>query len=374
MTFPYELSDINWYSVAYNTVVITANIVMYYYAKPLVAYFNGGKQNNFQLTILRSVNILFFVLQVLDIGISFFTNEYSNSLSSLAYTLLLVYIGAFIFNILSFFSRRKFGKEITIDTKKSFMDTYNSRLIDIFIVIIVSMLTLYLIINVWGMTSLLETTGILGLLVAFLALTNQIWAPDPYYCMVILSSEMMEDGDIIKINDEPHEYIISRVTFIYTILYDVTNNHRTLIRNSNLIEKKIENLSKKASIDGLRYRLSYKIGYPDVSGTTQEAQEKMEAFMKKVDQMFALVQTKSCEDENVKVNPNLDFNWALTHTGDYALEFTLVYYLETLPNTKLTKTVRTHIYTSQNKINSYVYESSVIHGLSLATPDLIERT
>lgn len=368
-----ELADVNWYSVAYNTTVIVANLLLYYYARPIVAYFNGGKENNFQLTILRSVNILFFVFQVVDISISFFTDEYSNSLGRLAYTLLIIYIAAFVFNILSFLSRRKFGKEITLDNKSSFIDTYNSRLIDIFTMGIVSMIALYLIINVWGMTSLLETTGILGLLVAFLALTNQIWAPDPYYCMVILSSEMMEDGDVIKINDEPHEYIISRVTFIYTILYDVKNNHRTMMRNSILIQQKIENLSKKASIDGLRYLLNYKIGYPDVSGEREEATQKMQSFMKKIDKMFLEVQTRAQEEADVKVNPNMDFEWVIANTGDYALEFSLIYYLEALPNTKLTKTVRSHIYKSRNKINSFTYEASVVHGLSLSTPDLIER-
>lgn len=372
MNFP-EFVDFNWYAIVYNIAIIIINMLMYYYAKPLVAYFNGGLSNSFQLTILRSVNVLFFVFQILDITISFFTDEYSNSLGRLAYTLVLIYVGAFVFNVLSFFSRRKFGKEIVTDEKHNYIDTYNSRLIDIFIMALVVMMILYLIINVWGMTSLLETTGILGLVVAFLALTNQIWALDPYYCMVILSSEMMEDGDIIKINNEPHEYIIARVTFIYTILYDVKNNHRTMMRNSMLIQQKIENLSKRVSTDGLRYILSYKIGYPDVSGTAEEANEKMQLFFKKIEKMFIQAQEHAFEDESVKVNNNVDFEWALANTGDYALEFSLIYYLEALPNTKLTKTIRSHLYKSRNKINQYVYEASVAQGLSLATPDLIER-
>lgn len=371
--FP-DIAQLNWLLLTYHILLLLINIGLYVYASKIVTAFNSEQNNRFQITLLRSVNALFIFFTILDALISVFTDKYDNYFSGLAYTLFIIYLSAFAFNILAFFIRRKFGRTKELDGKTVYLDTYNSRLLDILVVIVIIFLDIYLIIQAWGLTSLLETTGLLGLLVAFLALTNQIWAPDPYYCMVILSSDMLEDGDLVQINDDPNEYIIARVNFIYTILFNIQNNSRVIMRNSRLIEQRINNLSKKASIDGLRYTLTYKIGYPPVDSQSEDPKirNRHKAFLANVKKMFEKAESAAKEDTSVKVNRNIPFVWQLTNTGDYALEFTLIYYLDTLPSTKLTRIIRSHIYGTRNVINRYVYEASVEYGLSLATPDLIE--
>lgn len=322
--------------------------------------------------LFRLVNVLFILSQLIDYVLLLFTNDYKNALGSLGYTLLSIYLGAFFFSMLSYFARKKFGREKEIDGQTHYIDTYNSRMIDIFLIMIIGAIVLYAIINIWNITSLLETTGFLGIIIAFLALTHSIWAPDPYYCMVILGSEMIEDGDTIKFDNQPHEYIIARVTFIYTILYDVQNNYRVLIRNSKLIESKIENLSKRTSYDGIRYTLRYKIGYADASSATPEARkEALAQYFKRIDAMFALAHARALADKQCLINSNIPFEWLIDNTGDYAIEYSLIFYLEALPNTKLTKTVRTYLYQTRASINRYVYEASVEQGLALSTPDLL---
>jgi hypothetical protein len=357
---------------AAHLLVVLVNIVLLIYSKRIVNYFNMGRGNGFQLMLFRLVNVLFILSQLIDYALSLFTNDYKNALGSLGYTLLTIYLGAFVFGLLSYIVRKKFGREKEIDGQTHYLDTYNSRLIDIFLILIIGASVFYVIINIWGITSLLETTGFLGIIIAFLALTHSIWAPDPYYCMVILGSEMIEDGDTIKLDNQPHEYIISRVTFIYTILYDVQNNYRVLIRNSKLIESKIENLSKRTSYDGLRYTLRYKIGYADASSDAPEARkEELRHYFKRIDAMFAAAQERALADQQCLINPNIPFEWLIDNTGDYAIEYTLIFYLEALPNTKLTKTIRTYLYQTRAYINRYVYEASVEQGLSLSTPDLL---
>jgi hypothetical protein len=357
---------------AAHLLVVLVNVVLLIYSKRIVNYFNTGRGNGFQLMLFRLVNVLFILSQLIDYALSLFTNDYKNALGSLGYTLLAIYLGAFVFGLLSYIVRKKFGREKEIDGQTHYLDTYNSRLIDIFLIMIIGASVFYIIINIWGITSLLETTGFLGIIIAFLALTHSIWAPDPYYCMVILGSEMIEDGDTIKLDNQPHEYIIARVTFIYTILYDVQNNYRVLIRNSKLIESKIENLSKRTSYDGLRYTLRYKIGYADVSSDAPEARkEELGHYFKRIDAMFALAQERALADKQCLINPNIPFEWLIDNTGDYAIEYILIFYLEALPNTKLTKTIRTYLYQTRAYINRYVYEASVEQGLSLSTPDLL---
>jgi len=372
--FP-DIAHLNWFSVAYSVSILLVNVGLYIFAPKIVSYFNSGKENNFQLTILRSVNMLFILFSVLDFLISFVTEAYSNYFSGFAYTLIVVYISAFAYNAISLISRKKFGKEKEMDKKVVYVDTYNSRLVDIFAMTIIVFIAVFLIVKAWGLNSMLETTGLLGLVVAFLALTNSIWAPDPYYCMVILSSDMLEDGDVVHIEGMKDDYIISRVTFIYTMLFNTRTNAKTLVRNSKLIEHHIDNLTKKASTDGLRHALTFKIGYPQIDGTLDiksHQSASMRDFLRQVDEMFKEVAAKAKEDENIKLNPNVEIEWMMTETGDYALEFTLVYFLDTLPKTKLTRNVRKHIVGTRNRLLRLCYEASVEKGLSLATPDLIQ--
>ncbi len=369
-----DLAHLNWFLVAYHVLILLVNAGLYVYAAKIIRYFNSGQENSFQIALLRGVNGLYIILTFLDLFISFITEAYENYFFSFAHTLLIIYIAAIVYNLLSFLGRRKFGRLKQLDGKTKYIDTYNSRLIEILLMFIISFLAFYLLIQAWGLTSMLETTGLLGLIVAFLALTNNIWAPDPYYCMVILSSNMIEDGDVVRINDDPNEYIIVRVTFIYTLLFNVKNNHKTLMRNSKLIDQRIENLSKMAATDGLRNTLTYKIGYPEIDGTfdinTHESHQK-QIFLSAVKNMFEFSEQKAFKDNEVKVNDKVVFEWVLSNTGNYALEFTLAYYLSPLPETKLTRVVRDHLYKTRTLINSYVYEGSIKYGLELATPNLL---
>ena len=369
-----DLEHLNWFEVTYSISIVLINIGLYIFAPKIIRFFNSGNENKFQLSILRSVNLLFALFTILDFLISFVTEAYDNYFSGFAYTLIVVYISAFVYNAISLVSRKKFGREKEMDKKIVYIDTYNSRLVDIFTITIIIFVAVYLIIKAWGLSSMLETTGLLGLIVAFLALTNSIWAPDPYYCMVILSSDMLEDGDVVHIEGMPDDYIISRVTFIYTLLFNTRTNTKTLIRNSKLIEQHIDNLSKKASTDGLRHTLTFKIGYPQIDGTLDIKSRQpsaMREFLKQVDEMFKNVAERAKADDLVKTNPNLEIEWMMTETGDYALEFTLAYFLDSLPKTKLTRNVRKHIVCTRNRLLRLCYESSVEQGLSLATPDLI---
>jgi hypothetical protein len=345
--------------------VFAINLLLLIFSKQLVSLFKVKSDNDFELSIFRTLNILFLFFHFLDFVLINFHKDYQNLFFRLALTFLVIYIGVFFFSFLSYLSRKKFGIKKSFDENISYIDTYNSRLIDLMILIFITITSLYLIIDIWDFDSLLQTTGIFGILAAFLALTNQIWAPDIFYGMVILNSKMLEDGDVIQFGDEKDEYIINKVTFIYTILLDVRNNHRTLIKNSKLVDSKIDNLTKKASVDGLRMKLSYKVGYPK--------KDDLNDFKKSVRKMFAEVNEKAIENEDIKINENMQFECYLHETGDYALQYDLFYYLDTLPNTKVTKTVRSYLLKTPNLINEEVYNSSVKYNIDLATPVLYQK-
>lgn len=342
--------------------VLVINLLLLIFSKPLVSIFKTKSENSFQLSIFRTLNILFLFFHLLDFFLIIFNKDYQNIFAHLAWTFVTIFIGLFFFSLFSYLSRKKFGIEKIFEEETSYIDTYNSRLVDLIALVMISIVSLYVLIDIWNFDSLLQTTGIFGIAVAFLALTNQIWAPDMFYGMVILNSKMLEDGDVIQFGNESDEYIINKVTFIYTILLDVRNNHRTLIKNSKLVDSRIDNLSKKASIDGLRMKLSYKIGYPQ--------KEELESFKQKITAMFSEVNEKAIEDEEIKINEKIPFEWYLHETGDYALEYHLFYYVDGLPNTKVTRTVRSYLLKTPNLLNAEVYNASLNHNIDLSTPIL----
>ncbi|KZY83132.1 hypothetical protein A3741_31755 [Oleiphilus sp. HI0069] len=218
---------------------------------------------------------------------------------------------------------------------------------------------------------MLETTGIFGILFAFLAFTSNIWAPDIMSGLIILNTQILEDGDVVVIGDDETEYVISKVTLIYVILYDIRNNHRTLVRNNQFIQNKIDNLSRVASTDGVRQALSYNIGYPEFDGKTKDERQKQLAdFKAKIDKFFSLAQENCLEKPDIKINQTRQFEWALTHAGDYALEYTLWIYLDRIPNTKVTATIRKHLMGTIFRVNDAVYTASIIEGIDLSTPQL----
>ncbi len=342
--------------------ILIINLLLLIFSKPIVSLFKTHSENSFELAVFRVLNLTFLFLHILDFILIIWSKDYQSLFARLAWTIVCIYLGLLLFSFVSYLSRKKFGIEKKIDTTLVYVDTYNSRLVDLIVLVVISIFSLYIIIDIWELDSLLQTTGIFGIAAAFLALTNQIWAPDMFYGMVILNSKMLEDGDVIQFSDSKDEYIINKVTFIYTILLDVRNNHRTLIKNSKLVDARIDNLSKKASTDGLRMKLTYKIGYPK--------QEDFETFKKQIDHMFSEANEVAVNADEIKINENIPFEWYLHETGDYALVYELFYYVDALPNTKVTRTVRSYLLKTPNLVNEAVYDASIVHGVDLSTPIL----
>lgn len=346
--------------------VLVINLLLLLFSKPIVSLFKNRSDKDLELLLFRSLNLLFLFFHILDFVLIIFHKDYQNTFSRMALMLVTIYMGVFLFGLLSYLSRKKFGIEKKFEGAISYIDTYNSRLVDLIVLVLISVVSLYIIIDIWDFDSLLQTTGIFGIAAAFLALTNQIWAPDMFFGMVILNSKMLEDGDVIQFANDSDEYIINKVTLIYTILLDVRNNHRTLIKNSKLVDARIDNLSKKASTDGLRMKLSYKIGYPD--------KEEIDDFKKQIKDMFLEVNEEAIKNEDIKINENIPFEWFLHETGDYALQYDLFYYIDALPNTKVTKTVRSYLLKTPNLLNEQVYIASLKHDIDLSTPILHQGT
>jgi len=362
------LSNMEW---AAHVTIFVINLGLYIFAKPILTIVESGREDESKVKILRYLNILVMILQLIDIILLRTTSDYQNYFIKTGLTLMGIYAGLLFYSISSFLLLKKFGQEKELDGNTIFVETYSSRLVDIVLLIFTVITTIYVLIVTWGANSLLETTGIFGIIAAFLAFTSNIWAPDIISGLIILNTHMLEDGDIVVVDGYTDEYVINKVSFIYIILYDIRNNHRTLIRNSRFIQSKIDNLSRIASTDGIRKKLVYNIGYPRIDeSTSDERLEKLKQFQGRIDKMFSRAFEACCENENIKINKHKPFESALTNTGNYALEYTLWMYLERIPNTKITATIRKHLMRTIYRVNEEVFIASVAEGIDLSTPVL----
>lgn len=367
-----ELSNAQW---LIHAAIFTVNFLLFLFAKPILNFIDSEGESESKIRILRSLNVLVMVLQLIDLVLLRANSDYENYFINAGQSVMVIYAGLLIYSTSSLFLRKKFGDEKVLDDKKIFIETYSSRLVDIVLLVFIIISTVYWLIIIWGANSLLETTGILGIIVAFMAFTSNIWAPDIISGLIILNTKMLEDGDVVVIDGYKDEYIINKVTFIYVILYDIRNNHRTLIRNNRFIHSKIDNLSRIASTDGIRQKHVYNIAYPAIGAGTAEARlAELDKHSASIAKMFDRAFEACCNSDEIKINRNKPFEWSLTQTGNYALEYSLWIYLERIPNTKVTATIRKHLMRTMFRINELVFRAAIAEGIDLATPDLNTTT
>lgn len=364
-----DLTEIQW---AVHSLIFLLNIGLLLLARPLLNLLEGDTNNESKINLFKALNVLVLILHGLDLILLRLSTDYESYFIDVGLSLMAVYFAMFIYTLSCALSKKRFGNKRTIDDKIIYLDTYSTRLVNLILLAIIVATAIYVLIKIWGADSMLEATGIFGILAALLAFSSSIWAPDIVSGLIILNTQMLEDGDIVVIDGYPDEYIINKVTLFYVVLYDIRNNHRTLLRNSQFTGRKIDNLSKLASTDGVRQALRYNIGYPAISlDTGREAREaELKVFTASVDKMFDRTFQYCIEQEDIKVNEGTPFEWALTQTGDDALEYTLWVYLERIPNTKVTARIRKHLMGTLYKVNEAVYRSSVAGALDLSTPKL----
>ncbi len=356
------------------TALLVVNIILLVLARPIVSLIAPGETHpSSKVRIFQALNLLLILFHVIDFGLrQLLPDAYEGYVIKIGMSLMSVYAGVFLHNLAGTLSRKRFGRERKLDNETIHVETYNSRLVGIVLLSVIVLTVVYVLIKIWGADSLLETTGIFGIFIAFLAFTSGIWAPDIVSGLIILNSDILVDGDVVVIDGHPDEFIIARVTLIYVVLYDVRNNHRTLLRNTQFIQSRIDNLSRIASTDGIRLPFRYNIGYPDMPDSREARITELAGYRKRIDRMFEAAYAACTADDTVRVNPNTKFEWAMTNAGDDALEYTLWIYLERIPNTKITATVRRHLMGTLYRTNEAVLTAAMAEGIDLSTPRLVD--
>jgi len=302
-----------------------------------------------KVMIFRALNLLI----ILTYGYFRFFQDKNNKtfLINVIGVLAIIYLAYLAMHIAHGFLVRYYGKEREINGKMSFVPSYQTRLLSIFSSIFIGVIALVTIIRLLGFDSILEAGGVIGLIGVFLALTSSIWAPDIFHGLIILNSDMFSEGDVIQFQDHERIYgLVYKTKVFHTVILNIPNNHRVMIRNSKLRDFTVHNLSKFASAKGLRESLSFKIGY-DVS-------------VDQVNDLFTTVYALAQEDESIFIEEQYELEYGIKDTGDHAVEWLFYYHTKSVDKLLLTR----------QRLLELMLKTSIEKGISLSTPLTIQQS
>ena len=330
-------------------IVIIANFALLIFARKILTaiYHEPEDSPGFRkrLNIFRGFNAVIIVSFILSRALDDQTSTHVGYTLVSIFTVL--YLSYATLHLLHYWVRIKYGKQKEVEGKQQLVDTYNSRLLNIFSTVIVSIIALISIVRLLGFDTLLEAGGTIGIIGVFLALTQSAWAPDIISGLVILNSKMMDVGDVIEFNDgEKTLAIVYKTRIFYTEVLNLTNNHRIMIKNTRLRELTIHNLSKFASAKGLRENLTFNIDY------TEDEEHVKSMFQQAYQNLIA--------NKNIPFDSDYPIEIAINRTGDNAVEWVCYYY---------TKDIKNIIHLRQ-QFREEILRTSKTMDISLATPSL----
>jgi len=259
--------------------------------------------------------------------------------------LVIVYSAYLAMHLFHAFLVRHYGKEREINGKKRFTSNYQTRLLSIFSSVFIGVIALLGIIRLLGFDSVLEAGGVIGIIGVFLALTSSIWAPDIFHGLIILNSDMISEGDVIQFKNGEQIYgLVYKTKVFHTVILNIVNNHRVMIRNSKLRDFTVHNLSRFASARGLRENLCFKIGY-DVSAD-------------QVKNLFETVYEAAKTDPGIFIEEQYELEYGVKNTGDHAVEWVFYYYTKEVDKLMLTR----------QRLLQLMLQTSIEKNISLSTP------
>jgi hypothetical protein len=314
-------------------------------SSPLLAkYFHGGnKAVRAKIGIFRALNILiigvmlFYHLLVPNLAESWVLRAISSFVT--------IYFAYLLIHITSFFIKRRYGRKHEDNGEVLHTVTYHSRLLSLIAGTLITIVALIAVIRILGFESLLEAGGVLGVIGVILALSQASWAPDLIAGLIILNSSLVEEGDVIEISgNDALTGSIFKTKIFHTEILNLANNHRVMIRNTQLRNYAINNLSKFTSARGLREKLVFKIGY--------------EVPPEKVRDFFLRVYESASKFDELSIEKDCPFEVSVADTADYAVVWSLGYY---------TKDVKSVLKT-RVQLRELVLKMSFDSGIQLATP------
>ncbi len=346
--------------ISINLLIFFLNFIFFLNAKRIISFFNNGEENQTKTNIFKLFNILLFITHILDL----FFEAYADDFLNIGYSLITIYIGILIFEILAYFNRIKFGNKKTVNNKVMYDENYNTRINNIIIFTILFIVIIIAILKIWHMESSLQQTGFIGIILAFLAFTSNHWLPNIISGLTLMNSSHISKGDIVKFDGQI--YSVFDIGFFYINILDIKHNSRVLISNTELSKKEITNLSKKAGLQGYRDSLIYNISYPPMKD-----EKAYDDYIHSFESIFEEIYKEIEGNDRYDIHYKSGYELFLIETADYSLRYEFSFYYKEL-NVSSTANIR-KMFSTRFKLNAIVQKKAHLRGISLSTPMLIEK-
>ncbi|MEM7542778.1 MAG: hypothetical protein AAF384_14525 [Pseudomonadota bacterium] len=318
--------------------VLLINLLLFVFARQAISI-TKGKANttvaDLSIVTLRAVNILLFLLYMSAL-------LFSDSAKQLSQTGLVLVLSVLVAHTVSGTVLKYFGRTREIDGEQHRSETYQSEIFGLIVIVLAGAAALILIINIWGMTSWLKTTSLLGGLLIILYSTKDVWAPENINGLILLYNGDVEPGSLVRVDDLGILAVVLQTSLTQTRLRDLVSRHIVVVPNSRLRNAKIEILSKGTAA-GVYQFVEFKIGYH----VSAEA----------IDALFTTIWEQASDVEK-SINAERPCVAKISETGDHAVVWKLCYWVKNSYG----------IVDAMHAINRAAFEQSSKFGIDLNTP------
>jgi small-conductance mechanosensitive channel len=330
-----DLSNIEYFTFAFN-------IFVYLFSNSIVSHHRDIDEDTIRsrTKLLHGFNLLVFVSFIASLvfrGDEFPADEVSRT----SLTLLASYL---IFNGIEAFLLSRYGEEIEVMGVSRKVETPTSRTLELVAFSVIVMTVTIGLINVWGITGLLETTGVIGFLALIVFTTKDYWLRDFLSGILVIGGNSAKRGDVISIPEVGILGIILEIRGLQTRIRDLAQGHDIEIPNYNLLQYRTDYL-RKSKGGPFKDFVEFNIGYGIPSETVKSY---LSTVYNTVSETSPSLDSLREPKITIRENSNNAVIWRLTYVLERPYQLLLV----------------------RNSINLAAYDLQDEFGIQLSTPQL----
>ena len=177
--------------------VLAFNLLLFLFATTVVQLIRPSSDEAVvasRVYTIRAANVILFVLYFSAILFL----DFAKQLSQTGLTLLVAVMTHYAIATLIL---KRYGRVRDIDGTAYRSETYQSEMFSLITLILTAVTVVLVVINIWGMTSWLKATSVLGGLLIVLFSTKDYWAPDNIHGLILLYNGDIEPGTLIEVNE-----------------------------------------------------------------------------------------------------------------------------------------------------------------------------
>ena len=112
MTDTFFLSQLTEAQLLTHSIIFVVNIILLIFAGPLIRVIDAGKTDTVsKIRILRSLNLIVLILHIVDLAIFSTNSHYQHYFIKFGLSVMTLYSGLYLFSLISYFSRKRFGAQ-----------------------------------------------------------------------------------------------------------------------------------------------------------------------------------------------------------------------------------------------------------------------